>query len=115
LRGPSDATSEVAIVLDHFDEVSPHQRATVLVTLRQEGSRIVVYAVAPGSGASRDGLAPEDVIESIQGVKPLDVDDARDLLSGSLGSEVRLVVRRRGTKVAVFTSTEPFALKADAP
>jgi C-terminal processing protease CtpA/Prc len=86
----------------------PEEQGTVLVALEKGPSGPVVYTVAQGSQAERAGIRTEDVIESVDDVKPHDLKDARALLSGLPGSDLRIVVSRKGTRFEVVTSREGF-------
>lgn len=77
----------------------------VAVTLGERGSGealdVVVVSVAEASEAERGGLLPGDVVIGIDGVTPTSMADARNRLSGPLGSDVVVDVERGGTEVGL--------------
>jgi hypothetical protein len=70
---------------------------SLAVTLAELEGRILLAAVASGSEAERAGLLEGDEIVSIDGVAETTIAAARARLSGPLGVDVILVVRRAGT------------------
>ncbi len=106
--GELDRIEDVVIVIDHPDRAVPYEPATVLVTLEERGSSLLVYAVAEGSQAEQAGVRPEDRIISIDDVEADGVEDARALLSGPLGGQIRLVVQRAGRKLTFLLGREAF-------
>ena len=102
------AMDDVLIVLDHEDAISPHHVASVLVTIERRAGRFLLYAVAAESRAHADGLRAEDELLEIDGQTPETVEHARELLSGSMSSEVRLTVKRGKKTLSVATLREAF-------
>jgi protocatechuate 3,4-dioxygenase beta subunit len=78
----------------------------VAVTLGDLEGRVVVAAVAPGSEAERAGLLEGDEIISVDGLAPTSISAARARLSGPLGADVILVIRRKGTDKSVRVPRE---------
>lgn len=104
----SDRVSDVRILLDQKDVVLPNALGTLLATLEEREGQVVIYAVADVSQAASAGLRAEDVLLEVEGTQINSVDDARELLSGLPGSDLRLVVERGGRPLEVLTSREPF-------
>ena len=61
---------------------------------RGDPPEVVVVAVAEGSEAERAGVAPGDAIVSVGGEPVATMADARAKMSGPLGDDVLLTVRR---------------------
>jgi hypothetical protein len=98
---PNRPAQGVRIVLDvETSQSEPAGSGGVAVTLaeRQEGGRAALYvrAVAPGSEAERAGIEEDDELLLIDDAEPRDLEDARRRLSGPVGDDVVLRVRRRG-------------------
>lgn len=90
------SAADVRVLLDRTDEAAPDARATVLVSLEEDRGRLRIYAVAPGSAAARAGLAREDLLLRIDSRAPSSVAEARELLTGTPGSDVLLELSSRG-------------------
>jgi carboxyl-terminal processing protease len=73
--------------------------------LSQFASYLYVIAPVKGGPADQAGLQPGDIIEYIDGKATRDISlyDARQLLNGAAGSEVKLRVLRAGTRPFVLT------------
>lgn len=67
----------------------------VAVTLADLEGRVVIAAVAPGSEAERAGILEGDEIVSVDGVSSTSIPATRARLSGQLGADVILVIRRK--------------------
>jgi membrane-associated protease RseP (regulator of RpoE activity) len=78
----------------------------VAVTLGDLEGRVVVAAVAPGSEAERAGLLEGDEIISVDGAPTTTIAAARARLSGPLGADVILVIRRKGADKSVRVPRE---------
>ncbi len=104
----SDRQSGVKIILDHKDVILPNQLGTVLIALEDRDGSLIIYSVAEGTQAAASGLRPEETIIEIDGIKPRSVDEARELLSGLPGSDVRVVVSRGGAPVELLVPREGF-------
>ena len=64
-----------------------------------EDDKIVIKTVYPDGPAEDAGVLPEDVIISVNGTVPADIDEAIELISGKVGEPVDLVVRRNGRDI----------------
>jgi len=107
--GERDRIEDVRVLLDHKDPAIVNERGTVLLGMEERDGELVVYAVAPSSQAALSGIRAEDVIREVDGEIPRDEEDARDLLSGLPGTDVRLVVRRFGQSLEMLVARELFA------
>lgn len=105
--GDRNELSDVVIVVDHEDKAEPDILGTVLIGL-SEAPLLRIYAVAEGSRAARADLRIDDEIIEIGGETPRDIKDARELLSGLPGSDLRLLVRRNGQTIDLLVSREGF-------
>ncbi len=103
-----DAVEGVRLIIDHEDQAPADQLGTVLFGLREERGQLFIYAVARGSQAFLSGFREDDVLWAIDGHRPSDLKDARDLLSGVVGSDVKLKIKRAGRVEEVLTAREPF-------
>ena len=97
---PGQTTRDVRLVLQPGDERSaePSARGGVAVTLGEASAEreVVVVSVAPGSEAERAGLAPGDTLLAVGGIPVHTIAEARAKLSGPLGDDVRIKLRREG-------------------
>src|SRR5947199_10419167 len=80
-------------------------RVGIGAELSQYSSFLYVVAPVKGSPADQSGVRAGDIIEYIDGKATRDISlyDARQLLNGSPGSEVKLRVLRSGTRPFVAT------------
>jgi hypothetical protein len=80
----------------------PAAAGSLAITLGEtsEPREVVVVAVEEGSSAERAGLAPGDAIVSVSGSAVATMTDARARMSGPLGDDVLLSVRRQGSEQA---------------
>jgi carboxyl-terminal processing protease len=93
------------------DLVMPRPSSGLEVGRRGANYFLEVLRVLPGSSAAEAGILPGDVLVDIGGrsTRKITIFQARDLLSGDKGSEVRLTIRRKGDKEGkVFTLTRAF-------
>lgn len=90
-------TSGLRIVLHPVANTSEEGLAPggVAVTLAEIEGRVAIAAVAPGSEAERVGLLEGDELVSVDGVPATSIAAARARLSGPLGVDVILIVRRK--------------------
>lgn len=90
-------TSGVKIVLHPATASSEEGLAPggVAVTLAEIEGRVMIAAVAAGSEAERVGLLEGDELVSVDGVPATSMATARARLSGPLGVDVILIVRRK--------------------
>lgn len=102
-------TSGVKIVLSPVAKGADTDLAPggVAATLGEVEGRVVVAAVAPGSEAERGGLLEGDEIVAIDGVAVTTTTSARARLSGPLGVDVIVVVRRKGAEKSLRIAREP--------
>jgi Carboxypeptidase regulatory-like domain/PDZ domain len=104
-------TDGVRIVLRAaLDEksIEPAASGGVAVTLGlTHADEVVLVAVADGSAAERAGLAPGDVLVEIDGAKVGAIVAARGKLSGPLGDDVVVKLRRAERSLALRVPREP--------
>lgn len=89
------------------DELPTGHTANVAMTLAEQGSNLTVASVAPGSEAERAGIAAGDVLQSVEGVHPESLTDARARLAGPDGTDVLLEFHRGGNDFKLRLSREP--------
>ena len=88
-------------------------RTAMALGLRDAGG-VLVTAVFPGSPAARAGIAPGDILESINASPVRDRRDYLDILRNqTAGTALRLQVLREGGPVKLEATPEPFS-DADA-
>ncbi len=107
-RGQRDRIDDVVVVFDRKDELAPDVRATVLVGLESGRRGVELYSVEAESQARLSGLREGDVLVTVDDEAPRDVEHARALLSGNVGSDVHLTVRRGGAERRIVTTRESF-------
>lgn len=106
--GTRDRIEDVEIRLDQLDIAPADELGTLLFSLEVERGALRIVAVVVDPRRPRDELLPGDVIERIDGETPRDLEDARVLLSGAPGSEVRLEILRHGRPREVRRQREAF-------
>lgn len=104
----TSAVTDLRVLVDHTDRAPSHLPATVLATIEERGGRFVVYDVALRSAADEAGLRVGDAVVEVDGRSPSSIEELRDWLSGSVGSEVRLVIRRESREHTYLITREPF-------
>jgi Carboxypeptidase regulatory-like domain/PDZ domain len=72
----------------------PGASGGVAVTLGETSEEVVLVGVAQGSEAERAGLAPDDVVVSVDGVAVHTIEEARGRLNGPISDDVVIKVRR---------------------
>jgi carboxyl-terminal processing protease len=84
------------------------------IDLEKRKRGFVVVSPIEGSPAWRAGIETGDLIERIDGVDaaPLDWNDAIARIQGAAGSEVALVINRRGRAITFHIKREKFEVKA---
>jgi len=75
--------------------------------------RLLVITTQPGGPAARAGLAPGDVIESVDGVAALGLGETMGRLRGAAGTQVRLELERGGERRAVTLRREALRAAGD--
>ncbi|HLK35366.1 MAG TPA: carboxypeptidase regulatory-like domain-containing protein [Polyangiaceae bacterium] len=108
------ATEDVRVVLapESADAGAPGELGAsggVAVTLGETGAptEVVIVSVVGGSEAERAGLAPGDVLLSVDGVAVRTMAEARGKLSGPLGDDVVTGVRRGDADLSLRVQREP--------
>lgn len=86
----------------------------IQLSLDKDSKELVVISPIEGSPASRAGVQPKDVIVSIDGkaTKGMSTEDAVKLIRGKAGTNVNLVLRRKGQNVNVALVRELIELHA---
>ncbi|HEX3343286.1 MAG TPA: carboxypeptidase regulatory-like domain-containing protein, partial [Polyangiaceae bacterium] len=89
----------ITLARDEGDDPASHGPAasgSVAVTLGETGEPVdvVVVSVVPGSEAERAGLAPGDVVASVDGAAVRTMEEARAKLSGPVADDVLVGVKR---------------------
>jgi protocatechuate 3,4-dioxygenase beta subunit len=108
---PGETTRDVRFSL--FAEAErTHEPATagsLAITLGESSDppAVVVVAVAEGSEAERSGIAPGDVVVSVGSEAVSSMTDARARMSGPLGDDVLLTVRRPAGTETLRVPREP--------
>jgi S1-C subfamily serine protease len=106
-------TSDVKLVIARGEASAKEPLATggVAVTLGEtvaglEPSEVVIVGVSEGSEAERGGLAANDIVVEVGGVKVTSITDARARLSGPVHDDVVVKVRRGERLVALRIARE---------
>jgi hypothetical protein len=109
-------TGGVRISVNRAAPLAPGDRAadvsgvtgSVAVTLGETGApvEVVVVSVAAASEAERAGLAPGDVLLTIDGVPAQTIEQARAKLSGPIAADVVVSVRRGGETLTLRVGRE---------
>jgi hypothetical protein len=88
---------------------SPAASGNLAVTLGETSgspAEVVVLSVAAGSEAERRGLAPADVVLTVEGAPVHTIEEAREKLGGPVADDVVLKVRRGGKEIALSIARE---------
>jgi hypothetical protein len=87
----------------------PAAAGSLAITLGETSDppEVLVAAVASGSEAERAGLAPGDVVVAVQGEEVTEMERARRAMSGPLGDDVLLRIRRQGQTETLRVPREP--------
>jgi membrane-associated protease RseP (regulator of RpoE activity) len=106
--GRTNDVGKVTLAKDGEAPADPSARGNVAVTLGEASDvrEVVVVAVAEASVAERSGLAPGDVIVEIDSVPVHTIAEARAKLSGPLGDDVVLKLRRAGRPLTLRVARE---------
>jgi hypothetical protein len=83
--------------------------ASLAVTLGETSSpvEVIVVTVVEGSEAERAGIAPGDVLLTVDGAAVVSLDDARTRLSGPAADDVLVTVRRGDRTLSLRVGREP--------
>jgi carboxyl-terminal processing protease len=83
------------------------------IDVEKRKARLVIISPIEGSPAAKAGIEPGDVIKRVDGVEvaPLEFDDAVSRMQGPAGSEVTLVVDRRGRELTFRVKRARYELK----
>lgn len=108
-------TDRVRIVLARSEggtASEPLATGGVAVTLGEtaaglEGPEVVVVAVSEGSEAERAGLAPNDIVTEVAGVRVQSITDARARLSGPVHDDVVVTIKRGDRAMRLRVAREP--------
>lgn len=108
-------TDKIRIVLARSEGGTPAEPLAtggVAVTLGEtaaglEGPEVVVVAVSEGSEAERAGLAPNDVVTEVGGVRVQSITDARARLSGPVHDDVVVTIKRGDRVMRLRVAREP--------
>lgn len=106
--GDQEKIDDVIVIIDHPDKTTSYEQGTVLISLEERDRTFLIYAVALGSQAEQAGLRAGDQLMSIDGRLPSSLDEARELLSGSQGGQLRLVVNRAGREIIALVGREAY-------
>jgi carboxypeptidase family protein/PDZ domain-containing protein len=87
----------------------PPQGSSVAVTLGETGTpaEVVIVSVVEGSEAERAGVAPGDVLRTVDGATVGSIEDARARLSGPLAEDVLVTVERDDRTLSFRMGREP--------
>lgn len=100
--------SGLEIALGEVDEAPAGELGTVLLSLIERGDLIEVFALPRKGAAYGSGMRADDRLVSVDGYEFEDVEAARQLLSGTPGTDVSLAVERQGRRVELRTVREAF-------
>ena len=86
----------------------------IQLSLDKQSKELVVVSPIEGSPASKAGVQPKDVIVSIDGksTKGMSTEDAVRMIRGRSGTQVKLVLRRKGELIDVPLTRELIELHA---
>src|SRR5215471_6229790 len=84
------------------------------IDVEKRKNKFVIISPIEGSPAAKAGIEPGDVIKRVDGVDitPLEFDDAVTRMQGPAGSEVALVVDRRGRDLSFRIKRARYEVKA---
>lgn len=91
--------SEYDAYLEHSENA--YVGIGITITVAHDGDGLQVMEVNPGSSAEEAGILVDDVIISIEGqsASGMTTTDARNLVRGKEGTEVKMIIRRGGEKI----------------
>jgi carboxyl-terminal processing protease len=84
------------------------------IDVEKRKNRFVIISPIEGSPAAKAGIEPGDVIKRVDGVEmsALEFDDAVSRMQGPAGSEVTLVIERRGRELSFRIKRARYEVKA---
>jgi carboxyl-terminal processing protease len=84
------------------------------IDVEKRKNRFVIISPIEGSPAAKAGIEPGDVIKRVDGVEisPLEFDEAVARMQGPGGSEVTLVIERRGRELSFRIKRAKYEVKA---
>jgi len=84
------------------------------IDVEKRKNRFVIVSPIEGSPAAKAGIEPGDVIKRVDGVEisPLEFDEAVARMQGPGGSEVTLVIERRGRELSFRIKRAKYEVKA---
>ena len=93
--------SEYDAYLEHSENA--YVGIGITITVAHDGDGLQVMEVNPGSSAEEAGILVDDVIISIEGqsASGMTTTDARNLVRGKEGTEVKLIVRRGSEEISL--------------
>ena len=111
VSGRTTVNLRITLARDEGPDTASHGPAasgSVAVTLGEtdEPVEVVVMSVVPGSEAERAGLAPGDVVATVDGAVVSTMEDARAKLSGPVADDVLVGVRRGDRPVTLRVTRE---------
>jgi hypothetical protein len=106
--GQRERVEGVEVLLDRDDPAPPDARGSVPCGLEEGREGLSVFAVAQGSLAQRAGLRAGDLLVAVDGYAVQEVEDARGLLSGVVGTEVALELERGAGRLVLRLTRESF-------
>lgn len=100
--------SGVEVPLTELDEASAGELGSVLVSLVEEDGEVWIHALPRNGAAFEAGVRVDDELVAVDGYGFGDVEEARELLSGTPGTDVSITLNRRGRQLEVRTVREAF-------
>ena len=93
--------SEYDAYLEHSENA--YVGIGITITVAHDGDGLQVMEVNPGSSAEEAGILVDDVIISIEGqsASGMTTTDARNLVRGKEGTEVKLIIRRGSEEISL--------------
>lgn len=111
-RGRTTDVGKIVIQSDRSGDTRDKRgapRGGVAVTLGETGGEVhdvVAVHVSEGSEAERAGIVPGDLIAEVNGKAVHTIESARALLSGAVGDDVRITLKRGDATVVVRAARE---------
>ena len=108
-RGKTTDVGKIVVVGEKESRQGPGARGGVAITLGETGGdvhEVVVVQVAEGSEAERAGLVPGDLLVEVSGKAVHAIDEARARLSGAVGDDVLVRIKRGESNVVLRVGRE---------